>query len=408
MKYNTRIYSLFYILLLLLCSCNEHQQFQEKDIVMNGGAGRNNYYENMQSYTQAVYEKIASSDTMGCTAPPLCLSSYQTILATRNSSIIKTTAYKTEWKAKLDDSALVSGGMFCDEKQNIYVCASNSEIYSFDIEGKRRWKTKIPTSKRNIIWEDIVPVGAGILCTSHDGVVYYLEGNTGKSSVVHTTSSAIAGAPIVNDAGDVLIATMSMGESTDSLICFDAQMKKKWGIVLSNFRITASPIIVNNEIIIGGMKRETDAEIPFIEILNTEGKILRGFSPDATPRYISGNKSGDVYTVNYNLGIGEPMSIVQCFTNSGTKKWQMTFRFAISSPLIVGNDLSCFIAQRGNAIGCYVLNNEGKLIRLIQLDEAPNVLLRSVVNPAGAITLVPLKGGTLTKVTAGRGSLFNI
>lgn len=405
---NKRVSILCNVLLILLFSCTEHQQFPEKDIVMNGGADKSNYYENMQGYTQAIYEKIASSDTAGCTAPPLCISSYQTVLATRNSSVIKATAYKTEWKAKLDDSAFVSGGMFCDEKQNIYACATNGIIYSFDVNGKRRWKTEIPKRKKNIIWEDIIPAHTGILCTSHDGNVYYIEGSNGKISTVYSTHLTIAGAPIVNDEGDIIIATMAMGEAADSVICFNTQMKKKWGIVLPNFRITASPILVNNEIIIGGMRKEIDAELPLVQMISNSGKVLRSFSPDATPRYISGNKSGDIYTVNYNMGMGEPMSIAQCFAQNGTKKWQMSFRFAITSALMVGNNFSCFIAQRGNAIGCYVLDNTGKLIRLIQLDEAPSLLLRSVVNPAGVITLAPLKGGILTKVTAGRSSLFTM
>lgn len=403
---NKHIYLL--LLILVSLSCNEHQQFPEKDIVMNGGSDKSNYYENMQSYTQPVYEKIASSDTAGCTAPPLCVSSYQTILATRNSSVIKATAYATEWKALLDDSALVSGGMFCDAKQNIYACTNTGGVYSFDKDGKRKWKTAIPLRKGRTIWEDIIPVGSGIVCTNHDGVIYYLDSFTGKSSVIYKSNFAIAGVPIVNTAENIVFAVTTLGESTDSIISCDKNGAKKWRIHFPDFRITTSPVLINNDIVIGGMKKEGDKEIPLIQVMSVEGKILRTFSPDATPRYISGNKKGEVFVVSYNLGIGEPLSMTQCFASNGSLQWQMSFRFPITSPLLVGDDIVCFVAQRGNAIGCYVLNNAGKLIRLIQLDEAPPLFLRAVLNPAGAITLAPLKGGILTKVTAGRSSLFSL
>ena len=81
----------------------------------------------------------------------------------------------------------------------------------------------------------------------------------------------------------------------------------------------------------------------------------------------------------------------------------MSFRSPISQPLYIGETIRAFIAQRGNAIGCYVLDDKGTLIRLIQVDEAPNIIQAPFVSPGGSVVIAPAEGNILTRITAQKG-----
>lgn len=397
--------SILYILcsaIIFLYGCNDHQQFPEKSLLMYGDAQHTNYYEELRDIQQPIYEKIPMADTSGCTVPPLCVSSYQTILATRNSRIVKVTAYQVEWQAQLDDSALVSGAMMCDNQQSLYACTTDGHVYCFDKNGNRKWKKRITTTSKKIFWENIIPYDNGIIVTHHQGEIYFVASDNGDVFRLYTTSHTLVGSPVVHE--NIIIAGITTyGEGTDSLLIYSMTDKKAERIALASHTITAAPIIAQSHIAIGVTQNRDGKDIPSIILMDKKGNTVHTAIPEATPRHISTNPEGDIFTVSYNIGIGEPISVVESFSFQGKKRWQMSFRFPISQPLYIGETIRAFIAQRGNAIGCYVLDDKGTLIRLIQVDEAPNIIQAAFVSPGGSLVIAPAEGNILTRITAQKG-----
>lgn len=390
------------VLLFVLQSCSDHRQFPEKKLVMSADAQHTNYYEELQGIIQPVYEKIPSTDSSGCTVPPLCISSYQTILATRNSRIINVTAYKVEWEARLDDSAIVSGAMMCDEEQSVYACTNDGHVYCFDKNGKRKWKVLVTNSEKTTFWEDIIPYNNGIIVSNHHGDIYFVTASNGVFFRLYSTEHTLVGSPVVHE-NNVIAGITTFGEGTDSLLIYSMNDKKIERLAMASKTITAAPIIVKSHIAIGVTERKDGKDIPSVILMNSKGSIVQNANTDATPRYISSNPLGELFTVSYNIGVGEPMSVVESFSFEGKKRWQMFFRFPISQPLYIGESVRAFIAQRGNAIGCYVLDDKGVLIRLIQVDEAPTIINRPFVSPGGNLVIAPAQGNILTRISPQKG-----
>lgn len=394
--------SIFSGILFVLHGCSDHRQFPEKKLIMNADAQHTNYYEELHGIIQPVYEKIPSPDSSGCTVPPLCISSYQTILATRNSRIMNVTAYKVEWEARLDDSAIVSGAMICDEEQSVYACTNDGHVYCFDKNGKRKWKVLVAPSEKRIFWEDIVPYNDGIIVSNHHGEIYFVTANNGVFFRLYSTTHTLVGSPVVHD-NSIIVGITTFGEGTDSVLIYSMNDKKTERIAMQSKTITAAPIIVQSHIALGVTERKEGKDMPSVILMDMKGTVVHSAATDAAPRHISSNPLGELFTVSYNIGVGEPMSVVESFSFQGKKRWQMFFRFPISQPLYIGESVRTFIAQRGNAIGCYVLDDKGVLIRLIQVDEAPAIINRPFVSPGGNLVIAPAQGNTLTRISAQKG-----
>lgn len=88
-------------------------------------------------------EKILSADSSGSMTPPLAISSFQTVCATVNGSVLQCTSAMLEWSAKLDGGAYVISGNVC-RPSKIFTQLHPTAGLFFSTDGKRRFKTKIP------------------------------------------------------------------------------------------------------------------------------------------------------------------------------------------------------------------------------------------------------------------------
>ena len=393
--------SLFIVLFNLLSSCQNDQVLKGEAVNLYGGTTRNNSYERFGSFVVSVAEneKILSADSSGSMTPPLAISSFQTVCATVNGSVLQCTSAMLEWSAKLDGGAYVISGMCADQAHNIYAAASDGSVYSFATDGKRRFKTKIP-GEGTSNFQDLLALQDGIIVTSTGGTVtkLSLEGKVMWQFISNLSTVGTASA----DAGNNVYVTLTHNdfEACDSLVKILKDGKQLWMIGFTA-RLLTLPVLSKDIIAIGAVQQ---GNRPVVIALNYEGKAIWTKELKATPRGVSVTSEGSVVTVSYNSGVGIPQSSVEQFSASGVSEWNLNFDTKISTPALISKDNIAVVGVKNSAVGVYLINRSGVLDTYLSLDNAPSLILKPTV-ASGSIIFAAASNGYITRVGAKRGLL---
>jgi hypothetical protein len=385
---------------MILLSCQSETSLKGESINLYGGASRANSYERFGSFVVNVStnEKIFSPDSSDMMIPPLALSSYRTVCATVEGSIIQFTSAMVEWSAKLDTGRYVVAGMCADGLQNIYAVGSDGYVYSFASDGKRRFKTRIP-SEDSASYRDILAVSDGIILTSTSGTVSKVsfEGKVLWHYISLLSSVSMSSA---DDQNIYTSLTHNDVQANDTLLCLSSDGKCRWKIGVSA-RLMTAPVVGNGRIAVGVVQ----LGIPKILTVGFNGKELWIQEVEATPRGISMATDGSIITVSYNAGIGTPQSSIEQFSLIGKHEWTIKFNALIASPALIGTTNIALIGVQSSAIGVYLINRKGVLDTFLSLDSAPALILKPIVAPGGNIIFAAARHGYITRVGAKRGFL---
>jgi len=386
-----------------LFSCHNEQTLSGERINLFGNQGRTNSYKTFGAFliNTSENEKINAIDSSGSMVAPLAVSSYQTVFATVEGTIHQFSSARVEWSAKLDSTAFVIAGMCADNNHNIYAVASDGCIYSISSEGKRRFKTVI-SSDETASFKDLLALSDGIIISQTKGLISKLSFEGKILWQFKSTLSPVNTASADWQNNIYVSLTFDDYSGNDSLLCLSTTGKLNWAIGFTSTRILTSPIVGNNNIILGVVQSENK---PLILSIDFHGNLLWNNELRATPRGISITAEGSIITVSYNSGIGISQSVIEQFSPKGKSDWHIKFDSRMVSPALIGNDNIAIIGVKSSAIGVYLLHRNGILDTFFSIETAPSLLLKPVVAPNGNIIFAGSHKGYITRVGVKKGLL---
>ncbi len=352
--------------------------------------GRTGSYEETGPvpYFLAFADYPEADDKSGAKFPPLPIGEEFIAMSTAAGSIVLTEYGRYKWEQKLDSGETAAAAMCADDKMNIYLVTNKGNICSYDILGKKRWKTQIPDiDEKNLIFSDLLAVSDGILSATEEGQLLKFDFN-GKLLWKRRTDAYYGKKFSADNKGNIyIISTLNENGQTDSLVCIDKSGKELWKKFYPGIRLIKHPVVSEDRIYFSGMLDVGPNRFSKVFVLDKKGKELFNKELNLLARYITVSNEGDFFVLGYNSGLGEAYSGMFCFDKDGKKKWDIYFDVAVpSAPAIDENKLS-FIGRNNDEFGAYFISRDGRLIKIISLSDFPVFNLQPVYQRGSVMTL---------------------
>ncbi|MCC6846215.1 MAG: PQQ-binding-like beta-propeller repeat protein [Bacteroidetes bacterium] len=378
---------------LLCISCGR----TTSEVSVAGGPNHTEFYREIDAFTlqAAVNERPPLDDTSGISAPLLPLDAVYIVAATWGGTLAVTAGNNVKWATKLD-AGFISAGMFADAERNIYCAATDGAVYSFDIDGNRRWKTQVTAAKGITAFFAVLPFGGGMLCSTYGGEATFIS-KTGDILWQRVFTGGIAGAPCAGTEICYIPAADFSGR-TDTLFAIDKNGRNLWTSFSANATFSAAPVFAGTGVWIGEKSTAGSMKAPRLIALDSiTGKTLHSIPLEATLRRISASDKS-VASVSWNSGTGEPITAVRTFNFDGKELWKLYYRFPIISPIIFSKKNAVLTGVQGTAYGIYAVNDSGVVQNVFSMEDAPDLNLNPAIAPDGSLLFAAKKQTIITRV----------
>ncbi|MES2767052.1 MAG: PQQ-binding-like beta-propeller repeat protein [Bacteroidota bacterium] len=396
-------FSFVLILAAILNSCSAEKFVGGDAANIHGGMTRANSFENFEPFVTGDFteEKLAPKDSSGTIVAPLVFSNYQTYLATSGGTIILAGATGVLWEAKLDNGAIVAAGMCADKNQNLYAIANDGFLYSFDVNGKRRFKKQVATGDMSLVlFPDLLAMSDGIVAGASSGVVLKMSFD-GK--VIWERASTFAPTGFASDGNGVFIGMSgNTFATTDSLLYIQADGRQLWERPFENMRIIHTPAVSGSKIFLTGVRSAQDSRVPVVHVMDMTGRIIWSRELPVMPRGVSVAGDGTIYVAGSQVGVGETRGAVTSLAPDGNKNWTMFFDMNVVTPAMIGADVVTCVGTQGRAVGLYVLNRgDGELRSVLSLSDAPLFYSQPGISPDGTIVFAQSERAGIVRILEG-------
>lgn len=377
---------------VIASSCTKQRPLENFNFY--GGISRSGNYELGGTFTTMVITDIPKKYTedlpKGAAQPPIPVSFNHNYLTTIDGYAIRYANGIVEWKAPLDSlqtgqRAVAAAAAAADKEDNLYLLANDGAVYSFDKNGKRRWKSQLFTPTSNSIFSDILILQSGIIAAFSDngtqGTILKISFD-GKTQWQRTSTLAPT-RTVAADTDDNIVCALSHNTpgKTDSIITLTADGKQRWGIACQQTRILKSPILGAGLVLASGIKEnEGKRSDVVIACEAASGKTVWSKELTFTPQGISvgtqANNDGALVVIGgYRIGVGEPLTLLYGFDASGKELWRLSYNLAIIGAPMISTENIAFVGTQGDAVGVYLMDKKGTFNRVISLSDAPLLCL---------------------------------
>ncbi|HYF02750.1 MAG TPA: PQQ-binding-like beta-propeller repeat protein [Patescibacteria group bacterium] len=374
------------ILAGILGACSG-ETFTGDEANIHGGMSRANSFENFEPFVYGDYniESFTPKDSSGAPVAPLVISNFRTYLATFKGSVMLKSQQGVVWEAELDGNAIAAAGMCTDEKQNLYVIASDGALYSFDVSGTRRFKKQISSGDMNLVlFPDLLAMSDGIVAGASSGEVLKISFD-GK--VIWQRDSPFAPTGFASDGAGVFIGLSgNTFATTDSLLYIQPDGRQLWERPFENMRIIHTPVVSGGKIFLTGVRSAQNERMPVVHVLDMTGRVMWSRELAVTPRGVSVAADGTIYVAGSQASVGESRGAVTSLSADGSRNWTMFFDMNIVTPAMISADVVACVGTKGRALGLYALNRtDGELRTVLSLSEAPLLYPQPGMSPDGSL-----------------------
>lgn len=372
------LYIIFFVQLLLSCS----SEIDLQPYNTYGGAARTNNYEHLGTFYDYKYtvENINMPDSSGAAVLPLVIDAMYYYISTVDGTIALIEETTAKWHKSIGENQIVSAGMAADIDKNLYLITNLGEVQSYSFDGELRWKYKHPdASDSNFIYENLLALINGIIVTSSSGVIYKLS-NEGKLLWEYKHELQYAGYSASDEHDNIYIAlTHNDYYASDTLLSIDSRGKVRWKKAYEKTRILKNPICQSDLIVYPASYILNDSRLYLIIALDTNGNEQWRKEINIMPVFLSADSQGNFYLVSQSIGMGETMSGIFCYNNSGELVWKLYTGNKITSPILISKRNLAFFGGKSNSYGVFFLSREGVLVNSLSLADAPVFMHRPFV-----------------------------
>jgi len=288
-----------------------------------------------------------------------------------------------------------------DKEKNLYVIGNVGFLYSFDVNGKRRFKKQVASGDMSLVlFPDLLAMSDGIVAGASSGVVLKMSFD-GK--VIWERASTFAPTGFASDGNGVFIGMSgNTFATTDSLLYIQADGRQLWERPFENMRIIHTPAVSGSKIFLTGVRSAQDSRVPVVHVMDMTGRIIWSRELPVMPRGVSVAADGTIYVAGSQVGVGETRGAVTSLAPDGNKNWTMFFDMNVVTPAMIGADVVTCVGTQGRAVGVYVLNRgDGELRSVLSLSDAPLFYSQPGVSPDGTIVLAQSERAGIVRILEG-------
>lgn len=386
------------ILCLIILSCSDNKI--ERNYGNNlGGIGRNSSFEFVDNFEYQLFTQIDIDATTGATSTPLLLKDEQYIFATDNGKIISVLKNKKNWEYQLDSGAIIGTGVTSDINNNIYSIDDKGTIYSLNNSGKLRFKSQFVVPQAIEIFNTPLTVDNIIIFTSSNGNLKIIDSS---GNVVYSNKYQLGILNYVSALNkDNILLTLSNNQfgKTDTLISINSQGVENWRYSVSGYRFVKGAITNGENVAIAGTKQGGENPLSKIFYLDKKGKQIWSKEISTIPRFLSMAKNGFTYLVSYSSGMGQMLSGVFAYNQTGDLDWKIYYDYSIPMPLYITKDELFFLASNRETYGLFYLQrNDGKLIKSLNIGETNPIVFIPEIGEDGTIIFAGKKNLRLIRI----------
>lgn len=376
---------LILIFVLILISCSEDEEVREYGNNL-GGIGRNSSFEFVDNFEYQLFNQVDIDATTGALSSPLLLKDEQYILTTDNGKIISVFKNKKDWEFELDSGSIIGTNVSADKQDNIYAIDDKGIVYSLNSKGKLRFKKQIIKSKPLEIFNVPLVVNNKIVYTSSGGNIVITDSVGNEIYSNSFNSSIIDFVSAINN--DNILITLSNNQfgKTDTLVSLNSQGIENWRYSVSGYRFVKGAISNGKNIAIAGTKKGGENPLSKIFYLDKKGKQIWSKEISTIPRFLSMAKNGFTYLVSYSSGMGQMLSGVFAYNQTGDLEWKIYYDYSIPMPLYITKDELFFLASNRETYGLFYLQRkDGKLIKSLDIGDTNPIVFIPEIGDDGTI-----------------------
>lgn len=391
-----KYFLLIYLLsLALLISCGLEKP--NKSFNTYGDGQRTNSYEELGTFWSGIayVEKLNVKDTTGFAQPPLALSGSKFVVATNAGSIALFEHTSLLWEKPLGDSEFVVSNFVADPKENIYFLSNKHKLYSFSIDGQKNWTIKI---------DDTTNVFSTLLATNN---AIYFSSESGKLFKISFTGKIEWALPLPLpttptfaefDGNLVINITNNSTNLSDSILFIEKSGKIRWSRQVENTRLVKSPVIASGRIYAIGYRYLENTTEGRIICIDTLGRIIWNKSLPIIPRFISVSRSGELFLVLYNLGIGETLSSLYELNRQGEIIAHQFVNTIFYTPVLISEDKIALLGYTKETPSMLFFDKELNLLKSIDLSKIPPPIVQPAVLTDCTIIFATSNGPYLVRI----------
>jgi hypothetical protein len=390
------------IILLSLSSCDGDSNLLGKHVNQYADAGRTGSYEDYPKFQIATHfiDYPVSADSAGVSDAPIAVSAKEYFFPTADGKIKYVVGHDEKRSYSLNKGQRVAAGLVADSAQNIYAVSSAGKLYSF---GKQNDKPRFilnlfEKSGGFIIYSDPIVVSGGLIVAhsegeiakvSFDGKIIW-EKNFDK--YINKTFAAD------NDGNIILPLTNDLYGKTDQLTLLNSDGTERWIKDFPNTRFSGSPAVRDGKIYILGTRKYENYTFSTLYTIDLKGKILKKREFESHIRFISLARDGRIYLAGYNAGIAKPFGSVHMIQSDGEFGLVRFFDMSIPAPIMISGNSFAFTGIGNEGIALFVMSDQGHIMKVVQLDDVPEIRLKPFMIPGGVIAYAGLDGFYIVKI----------
>lgn len=381
--------------LTLLIRCGSEESSKPFNIYSDGQ--RTNSYEELGTFWNglAYVEKLNLGDTTGFAQPPLALSNNKFVVATNAGSIALFKHTNLLWEKKLSDSEFVISNFVADPKENIYFLSNKHRLYSFSIVGEKNWAIQIDEATNT--FSNLLATNDAIYFSSENKRLFKIQ-STGKIEWV--LKIPLPTTPTFAEFNGNLVINITNNSTTfsDSILLIDKSGKIRWSREVENTRLIKSPVIASGRIYAIGYRYYKNITEGKIICLDTLGKIIWNKFLPIIPRFISVSRSGEIFLILYNLGIGEILSALYLLNNQGEVIARQFVNAIFYGPALISQDKIALLGYTKEIPSMLFFDKGLNLLKTLDLSRIPPPIVLPAVLTDCTIIFVTSNGPYLVRV----------
>ncbi|TAE24285.1 MAG: hypothetical protein EAZ92_13455 [Candidatus Kapaibacterium sp.] len=401
----TDICRVFFCILLfsmMLQSCSKQKPLENYNFY--GGTARASNYELSGSFSAMIMTDVpkeaAKKNTTeplpnGAVVPPIAVTFNHNYLASSDGYALRYANNKLEWKSPLDTlpsgkRAVAASFPAADVNDNYYLLANDGAAYSFDKTGKRRFKQALFAPSMQSLFSDLLLLKSSIITAfSANGTNGTLVKSDVEGKVEWRKEYTLAPTrTIAADEQENIFVALSNNESgkSDSVLSLAPNGSVRWVVQLAETRITKSPALSVEAsgagmVLLAGIRERKGERTDILLALDAQtGKMLWEKTLTFAPQGMSigSQASGNqplIVVAGYRVGVGEPLTLVYGFDQSGKELWRLSYDLAVIGAPMIGVENIAFVGTKGDAVGVYIMRKDGVFQQVISLSDAPLLCL---------------------------------
>lgn len=371
------------------CQCDKEK---DKSVNLYGGASRASSYEEYGDFYRSIFsvdEPVKAADLAGSAFPPLVLDENFIALASASGAVVKTRFKDAQWIAELDKGDAPAAGMCADPAGNIYVLGTSGDLYSFDKSGERRWKKRFcDTTGKIEVFSDLLATKEGIYAACSSGKLSKFDFNGKKLWTYASELEFTRRFAVDRHENVVFVETCGEYGKTDKLTILNSRGEYVNSMVFEGARLLKTPVVCGDRIYVAGFYGGSSDRAAVFSIVKKGDSLNLAWTKElsVTPRFLSVAEDGTIYVAGYNAGLGEALSGVFAFSPSGDLIWKTFLKYAIPSPILIGEHSLAVFGKSREKTGLHFFNREdGKHRKTLSMSDAPPVCAAASVMPNGVI-----------------------